>query len=154
MRTVPGVLAAALIATATLGAQPAARARGATPYVPGAQWERREPAAMGFDAARLAEAIEFAKTNDARAPRDMEESHYRSFGREPFGDGIGPFKPRGEPSGVVVRGGYVVASWVCIDSLANLRSLALASASAWAFSSDRRRAPQISISQLALPPAW
>lgn len=111
MRTVSGVLTATLFATATLGAQPAARARGATPYVPGAQWERREPAAVGFDAARLAEAIEFAKTNDARAPRDMEESHYRSFGREPFGDGIGPFKPRGEPSGVVVRGGYVVASW-------------------------------------------
>lgn len=45
------------------------------------------------------------------APRDMEESHYRSFGREPFGQGIGPFKPRGEPTGVVLRGGYVIASW-------------------------------------------
>jgi len=41
----------------------------------------------------------------------MEESHYRSFGREPFGQGIGPFKPRGEPTGVILRGGYVVASW-------------------------------------------
>jgi hypothetical protein len=41
----------------------------------------------------------------------MEESHYRSFGREPFGQGIGPFAPRGEPTGVVVRGGYVIAQW-------------------------------------------
>jgi len=65
-----------------------------------------------MDSARLADAIAFAIAREARAPRDMEESHYRSFGRnEPFGQGIGPFKPRGAPSGVVVRGGYVVASW-------------------------------------------
>ncbi|MBC7898256.1 MAG: serine hydrolase [Cytophagaceae bacterium] len=64
-----------------------------------------------MDAARLADAIEFAKKSEARAPRDMEEAHYRSFGREPFGQVIGPLKPRGEPSGVVVRGGYLVASW-------------------------------------------
>ena len=41
----------------------------------------------------------------------MEEAHYRSFGREPFGQAIGPLKPRGEPSGVILRGGYVVAQW-------------------------------------------
>ena len=86
-------------------------ARPATPYVPGASWERRAPAAAGIDSAKLAEAVAFAVANDATAPRDMEESHYRSFGREPFGQGIGPFKPRGEPSGVILRGGYVVASW-------------------------------------------
>jgi CubicO group peptidase (beta-lactamase class C family) len=80
-------------------------------YVPGAVWERRSPSAVGVDSAKLAEAIAFAVTNEARAPRDMEESHYRSFGREPFGQAIGPLKPRGEPSGVVLRGGYVIASW-------------------------------------------
>ena len=97
-----------LIAT-SLPAQ--ARPRAAAPYVPGATWERRAPAAAGLDSARLADAIAFAVKNEARAPRDMEESHYRSFGREPFGQGIGPFKPRGEPTGVILRGGYVVASW-------------------------------------------
>ena len=83
----------------------------AAPYVPGATWERRAPSAMNVDSTKLAAAIAFAVQNEARAPRDMEESHYRSFGREPFGQGIGPFKPRGEPTGVVLRGGYVVASW-------------------------------------------
>jgi len=96
--------------SAALGAQASARA-SATPYAPGATWERRTSAAMGIDSAKLAAAIAFAVAKDARAPRDMEESHYRSFGREPFGQGIGPFKPRGEPSGVVVRGGYLIASW-------------------------------------------
>jgi CubicO group peptidase (beta-lactamase class C family) len=89
-----------------------AQGRAAAPYVPGANWERRAPAAMGVDSAQLAAAIAFAVAQEARAPRDMEESHYRSFGRsEPFGQGIGPFKPRGEPSGVILRGGYVIASW-------------------------------------------
>jgi CubicO group peptidase (beta-lactamase class C family) len=66
---------------------------------------------MGLDSARLAEAIAFAVARETKAPRDMEENHYRTFGREPFGQGIGPFAPRGEPTGVILRGGYVVASW-------------------------------------------
>lgn len=108
--------AALLLATLALTSAPDLEAQSgarpaATPYVPGATWETRTPAAMGVDAAKLAAAIAFAVEKEARAPRDMEESHYRSFGREPFGQGIGPFKPRGEPSGVVLRGGYVIASW-------------------------------------------
>jgi CubicO group peptidase (beta-lactamase class C family) len=106
---------AILLATVALSA-PAASQQRESPrpkaaYVPGPTWEHRDPAAAGFDPAGLAAAIDLAIKSDARAPRDMEESHYRSFGREPFGQGIGPFKPRGEPSGVIVRGGYVVAQW-------------------------------------------
>jgi CubicO group peptidase (beta-lactamase class C family) len=92
-------------------AQSRARPAAAAPYVPGPAWEPRSPSAAGVDSAKLADAIAFAIAREARAPRDMEESHYRSFGREPFGQGIGPFKPRGEPSGVILRGGYVIASW-------------------------------------------
>jgi CubicO group peptidase (beta-lactamase class C family) len=107
---------AALMAVGALGfltppLEAQGRGRTAAPYVPGVEWERRSPTAMGVDSVKLAEAIAFHVANEASAPRDMEESHYRSFGREPFGQGIGPFKPRGEPSGVVLRGGYVIASW-------------------------------------------
>jgi CubicO group peptidase (beta-lactamase class C family) len=106
------LIAASLSVATSISAQSRARgATAATPYVPGAVWERRSPAAMNVDSTKLAEAIAFAVANEARAPRDMEESHYRSFGHEPFGQGIGPFKPRGEPGGVVLRGGYVIASW-------------------------------------------
>lgn len=106
------VLLTAASAPLALTAQNARAARPqAAPYVPGATWERRAPSAAGVDSAKLAAAIAFAVQNEARAPRDMEENHYRTFGREPFGQGIGPFKPRGEPTGVVLRGGYVIASW-------------------------------------------
>ena len=107
-----GALAIGLLALPVVapGAQRSGRPP-AVPYVPAAVWERRSPAAMGVDSARLAAAIAFAVAGEARAPRDMEEAHYRAFGTEPFGQAIGPLKPRGDPSGVVLRGGYVIASW-------------------------------------------
>lgn len=116
-RTSPRPLAllglAGLVLTTVPLATAAPQAARNRAYVPpaGAPWEQRTPAQAGMDASKLQAAIVFAQQADARAPRDMAESHYRSFGREPYGQGIGPFKPRGEPSGVVIRGGYLVASW-------------------------------------------
>src|SRR5687767_6444984 len=81
------------------------------PYAPGASWERRDPAQAGLDAAKLADAVQFAKERESRASRDLEEAHYQTFGREPFGGAVGPFKPRGDATGVIVKGGYIVASW-------------------------------------------
>jgi hypothetical protein len=75
----------------------------------GPAWERREPAAVGMDAQRLSEAVEFAIASESAAPRDLELAHYQSFGREPFGDAIGPFSPTWRP----VRGRSCAAatSW-------------------------------------------
>jgi CubicO group peptidase (beta-lactamase class C family) len=79
---------------------------------PGDRWERREPAQLGMDGAKLQEAIRFAQESENTAsPRDLEQAHYQSFGREPFGDAVGPFKPRGPQSGVIIRNGYIVAEW-------------------------------------------
>jgi len=41
----------------------------------------------------------------------MEVNHYRTFGKEPFGEGIGPFAERGAPTGLIVYKGYIVATW-------------------------------------------
>jgi CubicO group peptidase (beta-lactamase class C family) len=78
---------------------------------PGDDWERRAPSQVGMDSSRLAEAIAFAKANESKNPRNLELSHYQSFGREPIGDPVGPFSTRGDPSGVVIRQGYIVAEW-------------------------------------------
>lgn len=78
---------------------------------PAGSWERRAPEQVGMDPAALRAAVEFALASESRAPRDLEEAHHRSFGREPFGEGIGPFAPRGNPTGLIVRRGYLVASW-------------------------------------------
>ena len=78
---------------------------------PGDAWERRAPAQVGLDARLIDEAIAFAKASETKGPRDLEAAHYQSFGREPFGEGIGPFKTRGDPTGLILRHGYIVAEW-------------------------------------------
>jgi CubicO group peptidase (beta-lactamase class C family) len=111
VRAVAACVAAALVAGTVTAPVAAQRARPSAAYVPGATWERQRPVEAGLDSVRLAAAIAFAIANEAAAPRDMEENHYRTFGREPYGQGIGPFAPRGAPTGVIVRGGRIVASW-------------------------------------------
>jgi CubicO group peptidase (beta-lactamase class C family) len=60
---------------------------------------------------KINEAIAFAKAAETKNPRNMEISHYQSFGKEPFGEGIGPFSERGDPTGLIVYKGYIVAGW-------------------------------------------
>jgi CubicO group peptidase (beta-lactamase class C family) len=83
-----------------------------TPYVPGAAWEKRTPEQVGMDAGKIQEAVAFAKERETRASRDLEENHYQTFGRqEPFANLIGPVKPRGDMTGVIVKNGYIIAEW-------------------------------------------
>jgi CubicO group peptidase (beta-lactamase class C family) len=123
MRTQPSLRFALVVAIAvaspSLGAQ-ANRASGrpesvivSAPYFPGRdhEWQRRTPEQAGMNAAKLQEAIAFAKSQESKSPRNLEEAHYQSFGREPFGQGVGPFKERGDQSGVILRNGYLVAEW-------------------------------------------
>jgi CubicO group peptidase (beta-lactamase class C family) len=113
---------ALLLAALALAGPPAAVAQRPAPalaaaprdaYWPaaGPDWARRAPRQAGMDSARLAAAVAFAVASESRAPRNLEQAHYQTFGREPFGQAVGPFAERGDPSGVVLRGGYVVAEW-------------------------------------------
>lgn len=82
------------------------------PYVPPAgAWERRSPSSVGMDSVKLAAAVAYAIEKESKTPRDLELNHYQTFGREPFGAAIGPLAPRGGATGVIVRHGYVVATW-------------------------------------------
>jgi CubicO group peptidase (beta-lactamase class C family) len=78
---------------------------------PGDEWEHRTPEQAGMNAALLSEAIEFGKANETQDSRDLALRHYLSFGREPYGEAVGPFKTRGPMTGIVVRHGYIVAEW-------------------------------------------
>ena len=111
MRTILHRRAFPFLAALSMLAAPAGAQRGAYVPAPGEAWERRSPARVGMDSARLREAVAFHLAHESRAPRDLLQAHYQSFGREPFGEPVGPFKPRGDPTGVVVRRGYVVAEW-------------------------------------------
>ena len=78
---------------------------------PGADWQRKTPAEAGINPQLLKDAIDFAIASEIKNPRNLKLNHYRTFGREPFGDAIGPIKDRGELTGVIVYKGVLVAEW-------------------------------------------
>ena len=65
------------------------------------QWKKRNPSELGLNDNKIKEAVQFAIDNESKANRNLEVHHYSSFGREPFGDAVGPHKERGEPTGII-----------------------------------------------------
>jgi CubicO group peptidase (beta-lactamase class C family) len=100
-----------LLAPALALAQPTNPTTKAAVYFPGPVWPHKEPAEAGINPQLLKEAIAFAVAAETNAPRNLKLNHYQTFGREPFGDAIGPIKDRGDPTGVIVRNGHIVAQW-------------------------------------------
>src|SRR6202171_4445840 len=98
-----------LFAPGWASAQTGAGASGV--YYPDAVWQHKNPAEAGISPSLLKDAIDFAVAGETKAPRDLKLNHYQTFGREPFGYAIGPIKDRGEPTGIVVHKGYIVAEW-------------------------------------------
>jgi CubicO group peptidase (beta-lactamase class C family) len=80
-------------------------------YYPGATWESKSPAEAGVNPTRLKEAVDFAVAGETKNTRDLVMNHYQTFGREPFGYAIGPIRERGDPTGIVVHHGYIIAQW-------------------------------------------
>lgn len=85
-----------------------------TTYWPGAEdWQRIAPEAAGLDATAVERAVAFAIAGESSMKRDirqaLEEGHFSE--PPPINEIIGPVKDRAEPSGVIIRGGRIVAEW-------------------------------------------
>lgn len=74
-------------------------------------WEKRSPESLGLSNLAIQKAIKIAQEAESPNPRSMEENHYKTFGKEPFGDGIGPFEDRGDQTGIIIYKGYKIAEW-------------------------------------------
>jgi CubicO group peptidase (beta-lactamase class C family) len=74
------------------------------------EW-KEQSSSVSFDTAKLAAAIQFAKASEVKQTRSMELSQAQTFGKEPFGQGVGPFSDRGDQTGIILHKGYIVASW-------------------------------------------
>src|SRR5258707_15627683 len=92
-------------------AQTAKDDKAAAAYYPDATWEHKTPAESAINPQLLKEAIDSAIAGETKAPRDLVMNHYQTFGREPFGYAIGPIKERGDPTGLIIHHGYIVAEW-------------------------------------------
>lgn len=80
-------------------------------FPPANEWQTKTPTEVDLDSQTIDEAIRFAKEHESKSPRDLETAHYQTFGREPFGEAVGPFGERGDPCGIIIRNGYIIAEW-------------------------------------------
>jgi CubicO group peptidase (beta-lactamase class C family) len=100
------------VMTAPAGAQPARHPQAQVYYPDRLEWEARTPEQVGVNAAKLKAAISFAVESENPATKDLAVDLATTFGaREPFDTPIGPVKPRGSMSGIVIRNGHVIAEW-------------------------------------------
>ncbi len=77
----------------------------------GTEWETTSPETVGIDNDKLNAAVDFAKSNEYSGERDLRVAILKGFQREPFHYIAGPTKKRGGPAGVILKNGYIVATW-------------------------------------------
>lgn len=71
------------------------------------------PVEAGLSAQGLERAVAYALANESSMDRDIGRALASGHFSEPMPDGaiIGPTRPRGDPSGIILHGGRVVAEW-------------------------------------------
>ncbi len=75
------------------------------------KWEQKSAKAVGLKEKAITDAVEFANNNEYSGEQDLRLAILKAFSREPFHQIRGPVKPRGGPAGLIIKDGYIVASW-------------------------------------------
>ncbi|WP_435624378.1 serine hydrolase domain-containing protein [Flagellimonas sp.] len=76
-----------------------------------AEWTVIDSKKFSYDSKVLNAAIDFAKENEYSGSKDLRRAILKGFEREPFHEVLGPTKKRGGPAGMILKNGYLVASW-------------------------------------------
>jgi len=74
-------------------------------------WKVKDPTEYKINEKKLSEVIEFAQSHEYSGSRDLRIAILKGFEREPFHEILGPTKKRGGPSGMIMKNGYIIASW-------------------------------------------
>jgi len=102
-RTVRALVAAQLLLGGLVASAHAQQTR--TYFPPRGEWQRKAPAEVGMDSAKLKAAVEFAQSRNSTW--DFDKDQVRTFGRP-----LGPLpKQRSATNGVILRHGYIVATF-------------------------------------------
>lgn len=87
-------------------------ALSAADYFPAkGEWQSKPANRLGFDSDKLNNAVQFARDNEYSGERDLRIAILKGFAREPFHQILGPTKKRGGPAGLIIKDGYIAASW-------------------------------------------
>jgi CubicO group peptidase (beta-lactamase class C family) len=101
-----------ILLCSSVAALPAGQSAAQKHFPAKGEWARRDPAALGLDKAKLDEAIAFAVENQNQRTKDLAADIPATFPREaPYNNLIGPAQERTGSNGVVIRRGFVAASW-------------------------------------------
>ena len=105
-------LVASVVVCSTVVFATGRQAATATYFPPATGWDKKDPAALGLDKAKLDEAVAFAMANENTATKDLAVDIPNTFRNEaPYNNVIGPTQARTGMNGVVIRHGHVAAEW-------------------------------------------
>lgn len=76
-----------------------------------AEWAEKPAQDFKINTVKLREAVDFAMNNEYSGDRDLRMAILKGFEKEPFHEILGPTKKRGGPAGMILKNGYVVATW-------------------------------------------
>jgi hypothetical protein len=77
----------------------------------GAEWSERPAGEAGFDEPGVQQAVEFALANENSVEHDLRIAILKGFSHEPYHHLAGPVRERGNPAGMIIKDGYVIAEW-------------------------------------------
>ena len=77
-------------------------------FPPAGNWESKNASTYDLN---LEQAINFAVSNEYKESRDLRQAILKGFQNEPFHEILGPTKRRGGPAGMILKNGFVIASW-------------------------------------------
>ncbi|RYY58494.1 MAG: class C beta-lactamase-related serine hydrolase [Chitinophagaceae bacterium] len=80
-------------------------------YPPAGKWETRTAASLRLSQALVDSGVTYAKAGEVRVTRELSDDQAATFGKEPFGEVIGPMAARQDPTGLIIYKGYIIASW-------------------------------------------
>lgn len=81
----------------------------------GLEWTKKSAKEVALSETKLKELIDFAQTHEYSGSRDLKQAILKGFENEPFHQILGKTKERGGPAGMVIKDGYLIASWGDID---------------------------------------
>ena len=74
-------------------------------------WETKSPEFFEYDSKKLNKAIEFVIENQNNGDKDLRVEVLKRWSIEPYHTIKGPTKKRGEANGLIIKDGYIIASW-------------------------------------------
>ena len=81
-------------------------------YFPGKNnWDVKSPSEFNYDSKKIQKAIDFVIDNQNRGDKDLRVEILKGFSTEPYHSIKGPTKKRGDSNGLIIKDGYIIASW-------------------------------------------